>query len=295
MAEQLRTFSGQPIMPVTEGGGGSSELSGKRILFFGDSLVAASNAQITNGGFVKIIADRNSLAYENYYSVKSPTNAQKQSVAVKNIALDGSTLQERASESYNIVYRVKHWVDAEYSDIVIIEGGVNDYFHGNKGSVSNSYTAEYDTATALGGLEEILRYCTNLGVKVGYLIMHNVNGVPENYFTDMMTACEKWGVPYVDLRKKAGFFMSTQNTVHGELYSTSVTEEWSATKVYSKDYKIVYEGSTYKSKEGGNVGNVPTNTEYWTLMSRYPFDMTHLNNLGHEVISKKIEAFLKSI
>lgn len=264
---------------------------GKRVLFFGDSLVAASYS-VTNGGFVKLIADKYGCPYYRYWGTNSPSNAINELIGFKNVAKDGTTLREHGTND-SIYERVINWCTPQYCDVAIIQGGTND-FNVNMGELSEGYDAVLDTTTTIGALEGILKHCTNNGIKVCFIIMHKVSYIADNYYDFAKQACAKWGVPYIDLQHSAGFHMSANNVVHGTMYSIAPAE-WDNTKTYYLDDKVSYDGKSYKCRANGVIGIVPTNDEYWLKTSNYSHDFCHLNNLGHYVISDKIEQFIKSI
>ena len=276
--------------------------SNKKVLFFGDSLVAASSSYpilSQKGGFVRLIAERNKCEYRGYLDNAVPTQTDDEFVGFKNIARDGTTIRTRTEPAYlnqSVNERVHAWVRQGTCDLAVIQGGTNDY-NTHKGVITENYDGGYDVTTSLGALEDILYYVTGLGIKVCFLIMHKVNYVSENFYDDYKKVCEKWGVPYLDMNKSAGFnFGSTSNPnlLHGRLYSIS-PKEYSPTETYNLDSKVKYQDKSYKCLDNGVIGVLPTDTSKWELVSDFAYDLTHLNDAGHEVVSHKVEEFLKSI
>jgi hypothetical protein len=287
-AKDYKYADGAPVM--------RSEFYKKRVLFFGDSLVAASQPPQQEEeiiGFVERIAAKNYVPAKKYRYVNSPSEVDRLSYGFKNIGKDGTTLRING-EGDSVCERVKYWVDADTCDLAIIQGGTND-FNTAKGVISESYDITFDTTTTIGALEEIFRYCTGLGVKVAFLIMPKVGYVADNYYDDCKAVCKKWGIPYLDLTYTAGFYMSYDNVLHGEKYSIVTSVEYDSSTNYMKDDKVRYNGASYKCISDNTKGVLPTNSQYWTKTSDRINDFCHLNNLGHRTITNKVESFIKSV
>ena len=270
-----------------------SQFYGKRVLFFGDSLVAASAYVECVGGFVRLIAEKNDVPYNGFLHEDAPTTEESNLVGFKNIAKDGATLRVVNGTSYSVVERVKNWVHQGVCDLAIIQGGTNDL--PLTGEMVSSYDGGYDITTSIGALEEIFFYVTGLGIKCCFLIMHKVSYIPDDYYDKAIAVCKKWGVPFINLTHSSGFYMSSENKQHGMLYSIH-PNEWDAQTTYWVDNKVMYEGKSYKSLIHDNVGIVPSsNSNAWQFVSDFPYDMCHLSDLGHRVIANKIESFIKSV
>ncbi|MEE0936477.1 MAG: GDSL-type esterase/lipase family protein [Bacteroidales bacterium] len=162
-------------------------LYGKIISFNGDSISA------TQGGYGKIIAERNKMIYENI-SVGGGviTNGLTTSGGISRHCISSSVLEQR-----------------EDADFIILEGGVNDAsLSVEMGSITKGYTVSLDDTTFLGACESM---CKNLisrfkGKKIGFVMVHkmtanfNSNGDKEtNYYWKLKEVLEKWGIPFVDL------------------------------------------------------------------------------------------------
>lgn len=96
-------------------------------------------------------------------------------------------------------------------DYILVEGGINDALNGvTLGSLTADFSSTLDTTTAMGALETI---CKDLvenypTAKKLFVLCHkctNANCVPyaiqETFFSTMITALEKWNIPYIDIRK----------------------------------------------------------------------------------------------
>lgn len=270
-----------------------SQFYGKKVLFFGDSLVAASAYVGHIGGFVRLIAEKNDVPYNGFLHEDAPTTEDSNLVGFKNIAKDGATLRVVNGTSYSVVERVKNWVHQGVCDLAIIQGGTNDL--PLTGEMVSSYDGGYDVTTSIGALEEIFYYITGLGIKCCFLIMHKVSYIADGYYDKAIEVCKKWGIPFLDLTHSAGFYMSADNRRHGMLYSIHPSE-WDAQTTYWVDNKVMYGGKSYKSLIHNNIGIVPSsNSNAWQFVSDFPYDMCHLSDLGHRVIANKIESFIKSV
>lgn len=96
-------------------------------------------------------------------------------------------------------------------DYILVEGGINDALNGvTLGSLTSGFDAVLDTTTAMGALETICKtLVTNYpNAKKLFVLCHkctNASCVPydvqDTFFTAMITALEKWNIPYIDIRK----------------------------------------------------------------------------------------------
>lgn len=165
-------------------------LWGKKISLTGDSICAGAGFA---GGYGKIIAERNSMIYEN-------------------IAGSGGTIVE-TSPRFCIGDSIEDMSnDADY---VILEGGVNDAaLNTPLGAISFRFDAILDKTTFYGAFESmlksaLLKYPT---AKIGYIIPHfMVRGFQwwsgdnymvenqDNYRYAAIVCCKKYGIPLLDL------------------------------------------------------------------------------------------------
>lgn len=164
-------------------------LMGRTISFNGDSICAGDGFE---GGYGKIIAERNSMTYEN-------------------IAVGGGTI---TAETYS-GNTARHWVcrsiDRMTSDVdfVVLEGGVNDAaLEVPLGVLSNGYNATLDDTTFYGAFESMLKQTLArfAGKKIGYIAVHKMTSrfssnytATDSYYHAALRCCEKWGVPVCDL------------------------------------------------------------------------------------------------
>ena len=275
----------------------------KSIMFFGDSLTAASSVGIV--GFAEIIADKYGMPYRAFVTDSGDGNTADVPVNYPcwtNYAKDGTKLYIDSSRPKpdSVVERVKRHITASTNvDTILIECTINDEAHiENKGTISDSYTATYDTTTTIGALEEICRYLTTLGTsfKIGFYIPWQFSWqVSLDYFDAHIEVLKKWGLPYLDLRESAGFNM--KGCVAHRIYSMSSDDvaSYSATTTYNTNDECKYAGQIYVCGSDNVVGIEPTDTTIWTMRASVSRDGTHLNNIGHEIVWPKICEFLKSI
>lgn len=172
-----------------EGVSVASPLFGKSISFNGDSVCAGGDG---GGGYGKIIANRNSMVYQN-------------------IAVGGATI---AAETYsNSSGKALHWICRtisemnENADYAIVEGGVNDpNYVENMGSLSSGFDAALDDTTFYGAFESMLKQLIERfpGKKIGYIAVHKFSAnfdsrTAGGCYQAARACCEKWGVPFCDL------------------------------------------------------------------------------------------------
>lgn len=277
-------------------------LNQKNVMFFGDSLFSASNQSVT--GFAEIIASNYGMPYINYLYDSNDGNNQDVPVSYKrfaNYAKDGTTNHTINGREDAVIDRVKRHVTKDSNiDYVLIQCCVNDSaeMHRNKGAITSGYSNNFDVKSSLGSIEETIRYITTLGkpIRLGFVIPWTVSWVDDNWFDEYIPVFEKWGIPYLDLRKTAGFDMKHCSS-HRLLYSLSADnyDTYDSQKTYNLDDKVKYQGVLYKCLVDGIVGVTPTDTEKWMAVSSESSDGTHLNSLGHKIVVGKIMSFLESL
>lgn len=274
----------------------------RSIMFFGDSLTAASTKGIV--GFAENIAKKDNVPYRAFLFDRFDTNPNKGDIDVDypcytNYAKDGTTNRIVSTRVDSVLERVKNHVNTTTNvDVVIVECCVNDYASTDtKGVVSDNYSG-FDTSTTLGGLEETCRYLSTLNRNIvfGFIIPWNISWVSPDYFDEHIAVLKKWGVPFLDLRDSAGFEMR-KCLEHRNLYSlpSSSYGDYDSSTTYNLDDKVKYNGYLYKCKENGVTGIIPTNEQYWIKVSDGSFDGTHLNTLGHYIVWNKIYDFINRL
>ena len=270
-------------------------------MFFGDSLTSASTTGVV--GFAHRIADAYGMPYKLFVYDSGDNNPADTPVdfpRFTNYGKDGTCNRIREGQTDSVLERVKRHITADtLIDYVLIECCVNDMAvsNRNKGQISESYTDTFDTNTTIGAIEETLRYLTTLEkpIRVGAFIPWLISWETPGWFDDYIPVFEKWGVPVFDMRKTAGFNMYSC-AAHRHVYS--LTSEnystWDSATTYNLDDKVKYGGILYKCLTNNVTGIAPTNTEYWMLVSSESNDGTHLNNIGHFVVTGKIQKFIEA-
>jgi len=187
-------------------------LFGKKIVGNGDSIMYGAGEV---GGFVKIIAERNGMTYQN-------------------VGVSGGTITYGTKYGDNVTPR--HWIcntitsmDAD-ADFVILEGGINDYFNGiPMGAITADFDDAIDNTTFYGALESIFRQAIPrfTVAKILFVVNHNANVIAstdngtgsgrtfEVYYQAILAVCKKYGIDVVDLYKNSGmitFYTAVKNT-----------------------------------------------------------------------------------
>lgn len=215
----------------------NSILSGKKIVGIGDSImIGVGSGAIGSGGFLDVLK-----SYEENVTVVNmgvgSTTIQKNSNVPTNIT--GKCILDRLNDIPN---------DA---DIIILEGGINDYYHQEKyGTTLGTYEEnrykyplsakyendEYSSIQYVGtdGILQDNNFCGAfelclikilvrfIGKPFIYVIPHNPVGIKDidDYFDIAKIICKKYGVPCLDLREVA--CMPRINVLCGNADGTSI-------------------------------------------------------------------------
>ncbi len=205
-------------------------LYGKKISVNGDSICYGAGYK---GGYAKIIAFRNDMAYQN-------------------IGVAGGTI---AAETYS-GSNPKHWIsrtivnmDAD-ADYAILEGGVNDASTNIPlGSLTQGYTDQLDDTTFYGAMESILKQLIIRfsGKKIGFVIVHQMtnnyrssNPEDTSYYWAIIKCCNKWGVPYCDLNTTVPPFGYLRNNADLDSIRTAYTKDGDGWHPNEAGYKKYY-------------------------------------------------------
>lgn len=159
---------------------------GLKILFFGDSITAAT---VDNTGWPGRIAKK--------YNFR----------ACENLAVPGAIVLPAGNNVMAQVRgaRTKH----KDADIIILHGGTNDAWQGiPMGEMTEGFDPKaFDKTTFAGGLEYTLYYTKGFfpNAAVGYIVNFRFREAPSNleamepYVDLTIQILEKWDVPYADL------------------------------------------------------------------------------------------------
>jgi len=277
-------------------------LHDKRIFLFGASAASNSTPGVT--GFGKLIANAAGIPYRGFVYDSADGNTQDVVMAdpnFTNYAKDGTCLRVISGRNDGIVARIKRHIDEDAEvDYVVLMFPANDAAsqYTNMGQMEQSYTADFDTDTQLGALEEVCKYVTEIGrpFKFGCIFCWDITWVAADFYDPYIPVLQKWGIPYLDLRKTSGFDIK-RCAAHRRLYSLTGDnyESWNENTVYELDSKVKYGGVLYKSTQDNNVGHIPTDTDYWMEVSSDSGDGTHLNSTGNVIVAGKILSFIESL
>lgn len=133
-----------------------------------------------------------------------------------NKAESGANMAVTSSPSHTpIVNQITSYTGA--ADAIILNGGVNDKNNGLPvGSIETNYDASYNTSTFCGALESSLQYIMDrypLAVKL-YIIPHSFakdNSYVDSIYSKAIEICDKWNMPYLDMRKCSQIAMTSKN------------------------------------------------------------------------------------
>lgn len=133
-----------------------------------------------------------------------------------NKAESGANMAVTSSPAHTpIVNQITSYTGA--ADAIILNGGVNDKNNGLPiGSIETNYDASYNTSTFCGALERSLQYIMDrypLAVKL-YIIPHSFakdNSYVDSIYSKAIEICDKWNMPYLDMRKYSQIAMTSVN------------------------------------------------------------------------------------
>ena len=133
-----------------------------------------------------------------------------------NKAESGANMAVTSSPAHTpIVNQITSYTGA--ADAIILDGGVNDKNNGLPiGSIETNYDASYNTSTFCGALESALQHIMDtypLAVKL-YIIPHSFakdNSYVDSIYSKAIEICDKWNMPYLDMRKCSQIAMTSKN------------------------------------------------------------------------------------
>lgn len=190
---------------IPRGASGSGSVSeevinpykGKTIVAFGDSIMAG-------------------WGWKEGAGVVQPLKEKYPDATWINEAESGANFAITSNpERTPIVTQIRSYTGA--ADAIIFDGGVNDINNSIPiGSIESGYDASYNTATFCGAFEIALQYIMDtypLAVKL-YIIPHSFakdNSYINSIMSKAIEICEKWNMPYLDMRKYAQIAMTSKN------------------------------------------------------------------------------------
>ncbi len=176
-----------------------SPLYGKKALFCGDSICAASGADYSNmtrWGWAGRIARDYGMVYANR-------------------GVDGASISNVRGTNTIIAQLEAEANQGDTYDFVILEGGGNDGWDmAEIGTISDSTELNsFDESTFAGGLENLFCYAKTYfpNATIGYIMTFqipvafgNLNNMT-GYYKVAEEICDKWDIPYLDLHSDKEF------------------------------------------------------------------------------------------
>lgn len=174
-----------------------SPYKGKTIVAFGDSVVAG-------------------WGWKEGTGIIQPLKDKYADATWINKAESGANFATTSNPEHTpIVTQIRNYTGA--ADAILFDGGVNDTNNSIPiGSIESGYDASYNTGTFCGALESALQYIMDtypLAVKL-YIIPHSFakdNSHVDNIHSKAIEICEKWNMPYLDMRKHSQIAMTAKN------------------------------------------------------------------------------------
>ena len=215
----------------------ADNLHGKNITATGDSITASSASGV-DWNYVKQIADKHCMNYEN--------KAIWGAVIPKGITANGTVLPS-----------VLDTIDSmrEDADIIVLSGGVNDFCYIQSGEeplgeITAGYGSVFDESTYCGAFESMLKKSIFkwMGKKIVFVIEHKMIGthsmvgleIESVYLPKTIAMLEKWGIPYVDLYNgipALGLIPELRDTYTWDADGDGVGDGWHPNK---EGYKLFY-------------------------------------------------------
>lgn len=169
----------------------------KTIVAFGDSIIAG-------------------WGWKEGTGIIQPLKEKYPNATWINKAESGANMAVASNPSHTpIVNQITSYTGA--ADAIIFDGGVNDKNNGLPiGSIETNYDASYNTSTFCGALESSLQYIMDrypLAVKL-YIIPHSFakdNSYVDSIYSKAIEICDKWNMPYLDMRKCSQIAMTSKN------------------------------------------------------------------------------------
>lgn len=170
---------------------------GKTIVVFGDSILAG-------------------WGWKEGTGIIQPLKEKHTDAVWINKAESGANMAVTSSPAHTpIVNQITSYTGA--ANAIILDGGVNDKNNGiSIGSIATAYDATYDISTFCGALESSLQYIMDkypLAVKL-YIIPHSFakdNSYVDSIYSKAIEICDKWNMPYLDMRKCSQIAMTSKN------------------------------------------------------------------------------------
>ena len=186
-----------PSVGSSSGSDSTSPYKGKTIVAFGDSIIAG-------------------WGWKEGTGIIQPLKEKYPDATWINNAESGANFATTSNPEHTpIVTQIRNYTGA--ADAILFDGCVNDINDNIPiGSIESGYDASYNTGTFCGALESALQYIMDtypLAVKL-YIIPHSFakdNSHVNSIYSKAIEICEKWNMPYLDMRVYAQMAMTSAN------------------------------------------------------------------------------------
>ena len=221
LAPWMESLTHQPLSGIADRT--ADPLYGKSALFVGDSILQADADRA---------CDYNWRIYPAGQRSWAGRIGLRNKMTFTNAGKSGATIAETSSN--NQIYTQLHKNKRHSFDFVILWGGINDAWKDVPiGSLSNSTNLDdFDQTTFYGGLEATLCSAKEwyADSTIAYVISYSMplakDGVELNtlrngygaYVDAIKAACEKWGVPYLNLYEDTDFCTNVLKTGTSNYY-----------------------------------------------------------------------------
>jgi hypothetical protein len=274
------------------------KLLGKKIAWFGDSITE---------GFGRV-------PYDEKYGWATPI-ARDFGAICDNQGISGATLRDQTDVGRHCIPKdlATYITNGGSADYFILSGGFNDRDgSANWGTVDKNTYSEYSElgyTTTVEAMEKMISYCmTELSSKKwGFIICYDINDVPNspgwepshwNTLADrLIEACDKWGMPYLDLRKTCGFNLCTEGlrTIYGTDLTTGIPA-YDEDAGYVADQRVVYNNVVYKSRQQITAPAGEFDSSKWSQISDgNGHDRGHCNRFAYDKMSNLVGEWILSL
>ena len=186
---------------------GGTSLNGKRIAYFGDSLMYGM--ELNGNGYTETVVGGIWKRLNETYELNMVTNQSE----------GGTTIQNVGNNKSSISYKMANY-DATDTDILLFTGGINDWYALSHligysiGEVDLSwggYLTTDDYSTIVNSLETAFRHLkksNNKDLRIVWIKPWrtvSVDSTMVELFDKIESACHKYGVPVCDLFNNVGF------------------------------------------------------------------------------------------
>lgn len=218
----------------------SNDLYGKRVAYFGDSLMYGLELQ--GNGYVDDIIG----------GIWKRLNEKYNLTMTANLSEGGACLQKVGSDTKSICYKMANF-DASDTDIVIFDGGVNDHYaltHLSGYSIGtvnenwSGYLTSDDYSTIVNSVETAIRHLirSNQNIRIFWIKAWRNASVDDTMirlYDEIEKVCHKYGVAVCDLFNNCGFALmdsSMKNKFGRHNYTSETTFDYDGTHINTDAY-----------------------------------------------------------